>query len=396
MNNNWEDNGSPYYMEEPPINKKPRKKRGLFSYFIVALIGALVGGILSVYIAPNYLYGNIIPLPQIYKGNTVIEGQKINISPKDDLTIATAVAKKAVKTVVGITTLETQVDIFFGPRQLQGVGSGLIIDSKGYILTNSHVVGDGNAEKITVQFENGDKKPAEVIWNDIALDLAIIKVNASNLPVAELGDSDNLQVGEVAIAIGNPLGLQFQRTVTSGIISGLERTIRDQNIMMEDLIQTDASINPGNSGGPLLDAEGKVIGVNTAKITSAEGLGFAVPINVAKTIIDQVINEGKVTTVYLGIRGVEVEKYEKALGVELTADEGIILIEIIKDSPAHKAGIKPGDVLKSIDGKEVLDMNTLRPVLYKYRPGDKAKVKLMRNGENIELEIEFERKPEGY
>lgn len=396
MNNNWEDNGSPYYMEEPPINKKPRKKRGLFSYFIVALIGALVGGILSVYIAPNYLYGNIIPLPQIYKGNTVIEGQKINISPKDDLTIATAVAKKAVKTVVGITTLETQVDIFFGPRQLQGVGSGLIIDSKGYILTNSHVVGDGNAEKITVQFENGDKKPAEVIWNDIALDLAIIKVNASNLPVAELGDSDNLQVGEAAIAIGNPLGLQFQRTVTSGIISGLERTIRDQNIMMEDLIQTDASINPGNSGGPLLDAEGKVIGVNTAKITSAEGLGFAVPINVAKTIIDQVINEGKVTTVYLGIRGVEVEKYEKALGVELTADEGIILIEIIKDSPAHKAGIKPGDVLKSIDGKEVLDMNTLRPVLYKYRPGDKAKVKLMRNGENIELEIEFERKPEGY
>ncbi|KKH59039.1 hypothetical protein DU75_07475, partial [Methanosarcina mazei] len=208
-------------------------------------------------------------------------GNQINITTKEDITTVTAVAKKSMKSVVGITTVETVRD-FIWERQVQGIGSGVIVDSRGYILTNSHVVGDNNADRITVLFEDGDKKVGQVIWHDPSLDLAMVKVNAINLPVADFGDSDTLQIGEIAVAIGNPLGLEFQRTVTSGIISGLNRTIPlDQYYKMEDLIQTDASINPGNSGGPLLNAKGEVIGINTAKISTGEGLGFAIPINIA-------------------------------------------------------------------------------------------------------------------
>ena len=158
------------------------------------------------------------------------------------------------------------------------------------------------------------------------MDLAILKVNATGLPEATLGDSDNLEVGQLAVAIGNPLGLDFQRTVTSGIISGLHRTIRvDESTIIEDLIQTDASINPGNSGGPLLNSKGEVIGINTAKIKTAEGLGFSIPINMAKTIINQVVKEGTYKTVFIGITGVDLELYERQLGVDLKADNGVIL-----------------------------------------------------------------------
>ncbi|EOD00191.1 serine protease HtrA [Caldisalinibacter kiritimatiensis] len=385
-----------YYVQMPNNRREIRRKRGFFSYFIVALIAALIGGIVSGYIFPIYLYGKVIPVPDIYKNNVVRENQ-INITPKDDINLVTAVAKKATKSVVGITTVTTENYFFWGPREVQGVGSGVIVNSDGYILTNSHVVGDGRAEKITVQFENGEQKRGTVLWNDPALDLAIVKVDAKNLPAAELGNSDILNVGELVVAIGNPLSLDLQRTVTSGIISGLNRTIRvDENNVIEDLIQTDASINPGNSGGPLLNAKGQVIGINTAKITSAEGLGFALPINLAKPIIEQVIQQGQVKHVYMGIVGVEVETYEKRLGIDLRADEGVIIIEIAPNSPALYAGLNAGDVIIELDGKKVESMNALRKLLYKYNPGDKAIVKILRNGQQKELEIIFKERPDNY
>ncbi|RKD32115.1 2-alkenal reductase [Thermohalobacter berrensis] len=362
----------------------------------MALIAALIGGLISAYIAPTYLYGNIIPVPEIYQGNGG-NNQQINITTKDDITAVTAVAKKAMESVVGITTVQTVDYFFWGPRKEQGVGSGVIVDSKGYILTNSHVVADGEADRITVLFANGTKKEGRVLWNDPALDLAIVKVNATNLPVADLGNSDNLQVGELAVAIGNPLGLEFQRTVTSGVISGLNRTIRvDANNVIEDLIQTDASINPGNSGGPLLNSNGEVIGINTAKIQSAEGLGFAIPINTAKPIIEQVIEKGRFKTVYIGIAAVEVEKYESALGIDLKADEGVIIIEVSPNSPADYAGIRPGDIVTKLNGEKVISMNHLRRMLYEYRPGDKATLEIVRNGKTMEVEITFRESPDNY
>jgi len=205
---------------------RPPKRRGFFSYFIVALIGAVIGGLITAYIAPTYLYGKLIPVPNIYQQKSTNGTiQKINITPTDDIQAVEAVAKKAVSSVVGITTVQIQRQ-FIWEQEVEGIGSGVIIDSNGYILTNSHVIADGAAKSINVLFENGDTLPGKVLWNDSTLDLAILKVDATNLPEADLGDSDSLEVGQLAVAIGNPLGLDFQRTVTAGVISGLNRSIK--------------------------------------------------------------------------------------------------------------------------------------------------------------------------
>lgn len=368
--------------------KKPKKKK-FFSYFVIVLVSAIIGGIVSSYIAPNYLYGKILPMPSIYNTEKSLDAQKTNIVVNQGTSIESAVAKKAMNSVVGITT-KSVVDYYFGEKEIEGTGSGIIIDSNGYILTNSHVVGDGNAKEISVLFENGDKKAGNVLWYDNALDLAIVKVDETGLPVATLGDSDKLEVGEPAIAIGNPLGLEFQRSVTSGIISGLHRAIKiDENNVIEDLIQTDASINPGNSGGPLLNAKGEVVGINTAKIQSAEGLGFSIPINVVKPIAKQVIKEGTFKTVFIGITGVEVEVYERQLGIDLNADKGVIVIEVSPNSPASKAGLMSGDIIEKIDGQDIETMNQLKKILYKYNKGDSAKLTISRNGSKKNVKIVF-------
>lgn len=377
------------YTEDTTEHKTLPKKRRFFPYFIVALVAAIIGGLMSSYIAPNYLYGKLLPTPSIYTTDKSYDAQKTNIVVNNDTSIESAVAKKAMNSVVGITT-KAVVGYYFGEKEIEGTGSGIIIDANGYILTNSHVVGDGNAKEISVLFENGDKKTGSVLWYDSALDLAIVKVEATGLPVADLGDSDKLEVGEIAIAIGNPLGLEFQRSVTSGIISGLHRTIKvDENNVIEDLIQTDASINPGNSGGPLLNANGEVVGINTAKIQSAEGLGFSIPINAVKTIINQVIKEGTFKTVFIGITGVDVEIYERQLGIDLNADEGVIIIEVSPNSPASSAGLISGDIIEKIDDQNIESMNQLKKTLYKYNKGDSATLNIIRNGSKKKIEIKF-------
>src|SRR5690606_27233341 len=192
-------------------------------------------------------------------------------------------------------------------------------------------------------------------------DLAVVKVDARNLDAADLGNSDLLEVGELAVAIGNPLGLDFQRSVTSGVISGLHRSIQvDEYNVIEDLIQTDASINPGNSGGPLLNAKGEVIGINTAKIKSGEGVGFSIQINLVKQILEEVIKEGSFKNVYIGFTGTEVEVYERQFGVDLKVDNGVIVIEIAPGSPAAKAGLKPMDIILEIDNEPIESMTNLR------------------------------------
>lgn len=369
-------------------NKRPR--RSIFSYVLVAVIAGIVGGIIGSYIAPNYLYGKIIPLPEIYKVAPVNDsGPKIEIVTKDDITAVSAVAKKTMSSVVGITTLVIQRE-WFWDRPLEGVGSGVIIDSEGYILTNSHVIGDGKAKEIKVMFENGDNLDGKVLWFDTTLDLAVVKVNARGLQEVELGDSESLEVGELSVAIGNPLGLEFQRSVTSGVISGLHRSFRiDEYNMMEDLIQTDASINPGNSGGPLLNYKGQVIGINTAKIKTGEGLGFAIPINLAKPIAAEVIKNGSFKNVNIGFKGIEVEVYERKTGVDLGVEGGIVLLEITPKSAAEKAGIINLDILISIDGKQIDSMASLKKELYTYKKGNRAVLKIVRNNREQEVEIKF-------
>jgi S1-C subfamily serine protease len=367
---------------------RPPKRKGGMSYLLVALIGAIIGGLITSYIAPNYLYGKVIPMPDIYNtggGNL----QNITINPNDDYTAVTAVAKKSMSSVVGITTVQVQRD-FIWEREVEGLGSGVIIDKDGYILTNSHVIGDGQAKRINVLFENGDKAEGEVLWFDPTIDLAVVKTNSRGLNAADLGNSDDLVVGELSVAIGNPLGLDFQRTVTSGVISGLHRSIRiDQYNIIEDLIQTDASINPGNSGGPLLNNKGEVIGINTAKVQTGEGLGFAIPINLAKPIVEEVIQKGDFTNVTIGIKPAEVELVERQLGIELSPDTGIVVVEVTPNSPAQKSGLKAMDVITKIDNTKLDTVASLRKILYNYKEGDKAILTVNRDGKNMELEIEF-------
>ena len=363
------------------IQKKERRGRSWTTLVAVVLLISFMGGFAGAYMGNSYFSNQ--------DSTNQYVSDPITINPNDSITAVSAVAKKSMSSVVGITTVETQ-EFWFSQQDVSGVGSGVIVHEDGYILTNSHVVADGEAKEITVKFEDGEQTEGEVLWNDQFLDLAVVKVDRTNLPVAILGDSDSLVVGELAVAIGNPLGLEFERTVTSGVISGLNRSVRvDASNVIEDLIQTDASINPGNSGGPLLNGNGEVIGINTAKMKTAEGLGFAIPINLTKPIIEEIIQTGTHQTVMLGITGVSLEEYEARLGIDLEPEAGVVVIEVQPGSTAQEAGILPGDVITRIDEREISNMGQLRRALYKYGKGDKAELDIIRNGEKQTLLPEF-------
>jgi S1-C subfamily serine protease len=301
-----------------------------------------------------------------------------------------AVTDKAMPSVVGITT--TTIDknnVFAIPTQSQGVGTGVIVDANGYILTNSHVVSDGKAVDVNVLFNDGSTTKGKVLWNDDKLDLAMVKVDKRGLTPAELGDSDKVRTGDIAIAIGNPLGLEFQKSVTQGIISGLDRTIQTEQSNMTGLMQTDASINPGNSGGPLLNEKGQVIGINTAKASQAEGLGFAIPINTVKPIVEQIIKSGNFEKVTLGIKGIDLAIFEASTGTDLEAESGVYIAEVMANTPAQKAGIQTGDVIVKVGDENVTTMSDLNKSLYKYSVGDKSQVVINRGGKEIKVEAKF-------
>ena len=288
------------------------------------------------------------------------------------------VVSDAISGVVGISVLKINYEVLFGDssQNIWVIGSGVIVSKDGYILTNQHVAMN-DSKKMIVTFSDGTEKEGVRVWANEMLDLAIIKVDANDLNVLTLGDSNAIKVGETAIAIGNPLGLQFQRTVTSGIVSALNRTIKleteNGENYMEDLIQTDASINPGNSGGPLLNANGEVIGINTVKVESAEGIGFAIPINIATPVINHLIQDGEFKEPYLGVFA-----YDKELipyiNKNLKIEEGIIVVDVDKNGPAYKSGLKEGCIITSLDDQKVNTMLGLRSYLYTKKPNDTVEV----------------------
>ena len=377
--------------------KKPKKRRikSVMGYIALVLVAAIIGGLTGSYVTANMLNA----AAEKKAAESSINAQEVKINLTDDVYFAVAVAEKSQKTVVGITTeVERQINTFWGPqkRTEQHMGSGFIVDSNGYIVTNSHVIGDGNYKNITVSLIDGSIETGNVLWYDTNLDLAIVKINKTRLPAAELGNSDELMVGEPADAIGNPMTLDLERTVTQGIISGLNRSIQfEDGTVIEPLIQTDASINSGNSGGPLFNAKGQVIGINTAKMTSAEGLGFAIPINIIKPVLTQVVTGGTFIPVYVGITGMDIETYEMLYGVDLMADYGVIIIETMKDSPAREAGLQPNDVIIEIDGKKTEYMVDIQKKLYEYQDGDKSEFKILRNGEELKLVLTLRNRPDG-
>jgi len=254
------------------------------------------------------------------------------------------------------------------------VGSGCILDSKGYIITNRHVVGN-EKDEIYVTLYGGDVVKGSVIWSNSDLDLAVVKISVAGLPTLPMGDSEALRIGEKAIAIGNPLGFDFQGTLTAGVISGLNRSVKVEGIYMEDLIQTDAGINTGNSGGPLLNGKGEVVGINTVKVESAEGIGFAIPINQIKPIINKIVETGEFREPYLGVSG-----YDRAMtsyiSSKINIDTGIYVYDVEYNSPAAVAGIKEGDIILAVDDLETDTLCELRSFLFAKNIGEKMRVKL--------------------
>lgn len=296
--------------------------------------------------------------------------------------------------IVGITTRVYDRDMFNRRVEVgQSVGSGVLFDKKGYIVTNNHVV--SGSKEVNVSLSNGKTVPGKVVGTDPSTDLAVVKIDGSDdLPVAEFGDSDALQVGETAIAIGNPLGLEFQGTVTVGVISALNRSLDDIDQRFK-LIQTDAAINPGNSGGALVTADGKVVGINSAKIAKegVEGMGFAIPINSAKGIIQQLISNGKVTRAYLGVYAADKDIAQR-YGYNWDHDGGVLVMKVAARSPISLTDIRPGDYILAIDGKSFDTVKGMRDILDTHKPGDRIKVTYEHNGRKSDTEVLLASAPE--
>lgn len=307
------------------------------------------------------------------------------------------VSKKAMPFVVNISTVSRKKVVhpfpelppffeeFFGgnpqTRRDRSLGSGFIISRDGYIVTNDHVV--RNAESIRVKLSNDRVYDALVVGGDQKTDIAVIKIDAEELPTAVLGDSDQIEIGQWAIAIGNPFGLE--RSMTVGVISATGRSNMGIEVI-ENFIQTDASINPGNSGGPLLNIHGEVVGINTAIVASGQGIGFAIPTNMARPIISQLVDHGKVTRAWLGvnIRGLAEEELHK-LGLKQTS--GAMVVGLYERGPAAQGGLQPGDIIVSLGGIEVKDPAQLQQLVAEARIGEPLKITVLRNQQRLILSV---------
>lgn len=329
-------------------------------------------------------------------GLTITEGPVTNgISLTEYSNTATAVAKKVSPSIVGITVEYKVNSMFGGSSTSTGSGSGIIVSSDGYILTNNHVVNSTTtssyyqiteATKVTVKLYNDDAEyPATVIGSDSQTDLAVLKIDKSDLAAAELGDSDSVQVGEFAMAIGNPLGLE--NTVTCGIVSAKNRDVLDSETgVTYNLIQTDAAINSGNSGGALVNADGKVIGINTLKLsgTGVEGIGFAIPINSTIEVYNELKTKGKISRPYIGISGITITE---TLAKQNNLVIGVYVKTIDNFSSAEKAGLKIGDIIIQADGTKITTMDELNEAKNKHKIGDKMILKINRDGKEKEITL---------
>lgn len=322
-----------------------------------------------------------------------------NLNNVDTLVIKddkrTDIIEQVTKSVVGISKLtNTGGSIFSNATSDElGLGTGIIVSDNGYILSNNHVTGD----KYSTCYVTIDEKSykGSVVWSNEELDLSIVKIWANSLLSVDLGDSSNLKVGKTVFAIGNPIGYEFNKTVTSGIISALNRTVKinenDDTSYVSNLIQTDATINPGNSGGPLIDVNGKVVGINTIKITSAEGIGFAIPINVIKPVVDSFKSNGKFDEAILGIRAYDC-KIAKYLKQSNKIESGIYISSVSINGPAYNVGIKEGDLIIKIDENEIKTVNDLREYIYNKKPNDIIKINVIRNGKSLDFDAILGRK----
>lgn len=300
------------------------------------------------------------------------------------------ISERVKPAVVNISTVRIVADFFFNLVPQEGVGSGVIFDRRGYILTNEHVI--HGAKEIRVTLPDGREFKGELVGADSMTDLAVIKINGENLPIAELGDSEKVRVGEFCIAIGNPFGLES--TVTFGVVSAIGRSIRTEpEKLLENLIQTDAAINPGNSGGALINLKGEIIGINTAIIPYAQGIGFAIPINTAKVVAESLIKYGRVIRPWLGIYYLPLTP-QVASRLRLSVEYGIYIISVVPGGPADKAGLMKGDIIVRFNGQKIRTAEQLRDALFRAGIGKKVFLTVLRKGKMRFFELTLEERPQ--
>ncbi|MDQ3847379.1 MAG: trypsin-like peptidase domain-containing protein [Thermoproteota archaeon] len=298
--------------------------------------------------------------------------------------------EKVSKSVVNIASVRMLHDQMFRIFPIEGVGSGVVINENGYILTNNHVIDD--AERLKITLSDGRVLRGKVVGSDETTDLAVLKVESEQpLPTAQLGNSDDLKTGQIAIAIGNPFGLTGGPAVSAGIVSSLNRSIQTRNGVLE-LIQTDAAINPGNSGGPLVNTKGEVIAINTANMPYAQGIGFAVPINTAKSILKELIEKGRVMRPWIGIASIKVTpQLARYYGLPLA--DGALIARVEPYSPADDAGLRKGDIIEEIDGNLIKDPSQIATYVRKKQLNDQLTVTINRYGRQFQLPVPVDERP---
>src|SRR5919197_876338 len=291
---------------------------------------------------------------------------------------------KVSKSVVNIASVRMLHDQLFRKFPIEGVGSGFVIDEKGYILTNNHVIDD--AERLKVTLADGRVLRGKVAGSDEVTDLAVLKVESDEpLPAAQLGNSDDLKAGQIVLAIGNPFGLTGGPAVTAGIVSSLNRSIQTRSGVLE-LIQTDAAINPGNSGGPLVNTKGEVVAINTANMPYAQGIGFAVPANTAKSILKELIENGRVARPWIGVASMKLTP-QLARYYGLPASEGALIAKVEPYSPADDAGLRKGDIIEGIDGSRIEDPSQIAAHVRKKHVNDQLTLTVNRYGRQLQVPI---------
>ena len=354
---------------------------------IILFISISVGSIASyeIYMTNEQIKQAKQRLPEVQRVS-----QEVEIVEENEQNISDII-NETLQTVVGISKIKNSGTSIFGADSATqlGLGTGVIISEDGYIVTNEHVSG-AKYSSCYVTLENGDVYNGNVVWSDSDLDVAILKINIKGLKSITLGDSESAKIAEPVYAIGNPIGVEFQRTVTAGIVSGIDRTIKIEengvSVYMEDLIQTDATINPGNSGGPLINANGEMIAINSVKITSAEGIGFSIPINIIKPVIEQITQTGEFQEAYLGIFAYDKEVIPY-LDSGLNFEKGIYVAQVDLQGPARDTGLKIGDLITKIDEQTVNKMSELREYIYTKAPNEEVVLTVLRNNKQMEIRL---------
>lgn len=372
--------------------KEKTKNINLFASIVIGLVTGIVTSAATTYLYTNKVEQKTESSVDSNKSETVTNnGTKYEITQVENPVVA--IADVAGKSVVGVTVRSVSNTVFGGTSTSDSEGSGIIYTADGYIVTNYHVIENAisnqSISKVYVTLPNSDEEiEASIIGADSVTDIAVIKIQKEGLSAATFDDSNNLKVGELVVAIGNPLGRELAGSITVGYVSALNRTLTS-NGRTYKLLQTDAAINPGNSGGALVSSSGKVIGINTVKIgaTDVEGIGFAIPSNIAKPIVDELIKNGKIVRPYIGISGISLDDN---MAKRYNLVKGVYVAKIESSSAAYNSGIKVGDVIVKIDDKEITTIEELNEIKNSKNVGDTVKITVYRDGKKIEINVKLD------